>query len=140
MNKEKVYRNIFEMINNGLFFEKYVELTCDISLDGLSGEAYEQTIDRLEDISAKIFNAILIGCQLFDDRERIIKFVNMFSSYLNSDCLMIFLPNFGITEEEALERLKHGFGVHFTTVRICNEIKKKGCLFGYGKKCNVYRK
>lgn len=27
MDKGKVYRNIYEMINNGLFLEKYIELT-----------------------------------------------------------------------------------------------------------------
>ena len=129
MDKEKVYKNIYIMINGGLFLEKYMELTENIDLNEYS----EEKIEYLENKAANIFNAILIGCQLFDDNERILKFINMFSSHIEPQFLERFLPSLNITEEEALERLKHGFGVHFTTVKICDEIKKRGWLIGYGK-------
>ena len=130
MDKGIIYNNIFEMINDGFFLNKYVEMTKDIVLDNPNDE---NNVKQLENISAGIFNSILIGCQLFDDRGQIEKFVDMFSTSLNTDSLNFFLESeFGIDKNTALERLKHGFGVHFTTVKICNEIKNSGKLAGFG--------
>lgn len=128
MNKEIVYSNISNMINNGLFLDKYIELTKDYSFDIND----DKSIEYLEHVAADIFNAILIGCQLFDDEDRIKEFVNKNVSFLDSSWLEMTIENYGITREEALERLKHGFGVHFTTTNICEEIKKTGYLAGYG--------
>ncbi len=128
MDKDLVYNNIFELINEGFFFEKYKELTNDVN-----EELTEDNTKYLENISANIFNAILIGCQLFDEKDKITKFVDMFALYLNSDLLENFLPEFDISEQEALERLKHGFGIHFTTINIASEIQKSGVLSGFGK-------
>jgi len=133
MDKEQVYKNIFEMINDGFFARKYAELTKEINLPVASIDEYDEVMQRLENISANIFNAILIGCQLFDDKEKIVEFVDMFASYLTPYCLTNFLEQFNITEQEALERLKHGFGVHFTTPKICEEIQKTGSIAGFGK-------
>ncbi len=126
MDKELVYNNIQKMINDGVFLKKYCKLT-----EGVPYE--EENIKFLEETSANVFNSILIGCQLFDDEERIKAFVDMFSIYLDPSSLEYSLPEFDISKEEALERLKHGFGVHFTTKNICDEIKKSGSLSGYGK-------
>jgi len=133
MNKQKVYENIYKMINDGLFLNKYIELTKDISLLDLVGNEFEDNLRFLENVSASIFNSILIGCQLFDDENLIVKFVDTFSSYLNSNCLAMFLEDFGLTEQEACNRLIHGFGVHFTTPKICDEIIKCKKLVGFGK-------
>lgn len=158
MNKELVYNNIFNLINNGFFLDKYIELTTkasdddvsinDLGLDGIFDEIDEQIdessklkddgnatedIKFLEDIAANIFNAIIIGCQLFDDEERIKKFVDMFSNYLDPYFLEQCLPEFGISKEEAIDRLNHGFVVHFTTPKIGDEIQKTGRLVASGK-------
>ena len=45
----------------------------------------------------------------------------------------MFLEDFGLTEQEACNRLIHGFGVHFTTPKICDEIIKCKKLVGFGK-------
>ena len=161
MNKEVIYENIFKLINEGFFLDKYIELTTpscieefdwrafddtDISLDIDLDEESDQImldsdcnklsdeikIKHLEDVAAKLFNAILIGCQLFDDEERIKKFVDLFSRHLDAYSLEKFLADFGINSQEALDRLKHGFGVHFTTPNICSEIQKSGKLHCYG--------
>lgn len=131
MDKEKVYENIYTMLNEGFFFDKYTELTEKISL--LEYERNKEIAQYLENTSANLFNAILIGCQLLDNKNKIIKFVDMFSTNLESYSLEMFLKDFGITKDEALNRLKHGFGVHFTTTKICDEIIKNGFLAGYGK-------
>ena len=133
MDKNKIHKNILKMIDNGFFLNKYIELTGNTYIDESNMEENARTIQFLENMASSIFNAILIGCQLFDDEERIIKFVNEFSAYLNAQLLEISLNNYDITEKEACERLKHGFGVHFTTPKICDEIRKKGYLAGYGK-------
>lgn len=158
MNKELVYSNIFNLINNGFFLEKYIELTTkvydddilmnDLDLDGIFDEIGEQVdevsklendgnamedVKHLEDIAAGVFNAIIIGCQLFEDQERIKKFVNMFSSFLDPYYLEQCLPEFGISKEEAINRLNHGFVVHFTTPKIGEAIQKMGRLVGSGK-------
>ena len=156
MDKELVYNNIFNLINNGFFLDKYIELTTkvydddilidDVGLDGNFDEVDEQVdkpsklddnatedIKYWEDISANIFNAIIVGCQLFDDEERIKKFVDMFSNYLDSYFLEKYLPEFGISKEEAINRLNHGFVVHFTTPKIGDAIQKTGRLVGSGK-------
>lgn len=158
MNKELVYSNIFELINNGFFLDKYIDLTTktndndilinDLNLYDIFDEIDEQVdeasklednsnamedIKHLENISARIFNAIIIGCQLFDDQERIKKFVDMFSSYLDPYYLESCLPEFGISKEEAMNRLNHGFVVHFTTPKIGEAIQKTGKLVGPGK-------
>lgn len=148
MNKELVYENIYNLINNGFFIDKYIELTtaCNDLLDGIEldfpilsdsdtpqEEKEEERIKRLEDVSARIFNAIIIGCQLFDDEERIKKFVDTFSYGIEVMYMERILPEFGISKEEALDRLNHGFVVHFTTPRIANEIKKTGRLVRAGK-------
>lgn len=158
MNKELVYSNIFDLINNGFFLDKYIDLTTkandndilinDLNLYDIFDEIDEQVdeasklednsnamedIKHLENISARIFNAIIIGCQLFDDQERIKKFVDMFSSYLDPYYLESCLPEFGISKEEAMNRLNHGFVVHFTTTKIGEAIKKTGKLVGSGK-------
>ena len=158
MNKELVYSNIFDLINNGFFLDKYIDLTTkandndilinDLNLYDFFDEIDEQVdeaskiednsntmedIKHLENISARIFNAIIIGCQLFDDQERIKKFVDMFSSYLDPYYLESCLPEFGISKEEAMNRLNHGFVVHFTTPKIGKAIQKTGKLVGSGK-------
>ena len=130
MDKDKVYENICDLINGDFFLNKYTELTEHISLDSSNNES---TKKHLENVAANIFNAILIGCQLFDDKERITEFVDMFSNSIIPDFLERVLPGFGIDVDVALERLKHGFGIHFTTLRICQEIEEKGVLVGYGK-------
>lgn len=97
MDKKLVYKNMFNLIHNGYFVDKYIEVTTDgddffddldIILDELEEqydtiqttitEAKTDDVEDLESISAGIFNAIIIGCQLFDDEERIKKFVDMF--------------------------------------------------------------
>ena len=163
MNKELVYRNMVNLIENGFFIDKYIELTTkqfnlldddsfldDTDLDGFFGEKSQQENNEiesdndvskihdeynkyLEDISARIFNAVIIGCQLFDDEEIIKKFVDKFSSGIDPYYLEQILPEFGISNQEALQRLNHGFVVHFTTTRICEEIQKRGKLVGAGK-------
>ena len=52
MDKELVYNNIQNMINNGSFLKKYSKLT-----EGVPYE--EENIKFLEETSANIFNAIL---------------------------------------------------------------------------------
>ena len=158
LNKELVYENIFDLINNGFFLDKYIELTTkstednaivsDLDFSDIFDETTETFDDtsiindnvdtmqdnkHLENIAAGIFNAIIIGCQLFDDKERIKKFVDMFSDYLDSYSLERHLPEFGITNEEAINRLKHGFAVHFTTPKIGEMIQKTGMLVASGK-------
>ena len=124
MNKDIVYKNICDMIYGDFFITKYTELTKDMNLEQSDDE---ETKDYLENVSA-----IVIGCQLFDDRDRIIEFVDLFSNYLDPEFLEMALPRFGISKQEALERLKHGFGLHFTTSNICQEILMNGKLIGYG--------
>lgn len=158
VNKELVYSNIFTLINNGFFLEKYIELTTkvcdddilidDLDLDGIFDEVDEQVDDvskledndhatkdikHLEDIAASVFNAIIIGCQLFDDEERIKKFIDMFSYCLDPYILEQSLHEFDISKEEAINRLDHGFAVHFTTPKIGEAIQKTGRLVGSGK-------
>lgn len=127
MDKELVYKNIFDLINNGFFLDKYIEATNDFDYD------ITKDIKELEDKSARIFNSIIIGCQLFDDKERIEKFVDMFSSYLDPYYLEQCLPEFNLTLEEAMNRLNHGFAIHFTTTKIADIIQKTGKLIGSGK-------
>lgn len=179
LNKELVFKNIFDLINNGFFLDKYIELTTmsyinsdyddydfsdafdesDIDNDfyefdfsdafddnyiNETNESEEKPIisnnieteqDRgwLEDRAAAIFNAIIIGCQLFDDKERIERFVDMFSLNLDSYFFEKQLSTFGISNEEAASRLNHGFVVHFTTPKIAELIQKEGKLIGGGK-------
>lgn len=133
MNKELVYNNIYNMINNGFYLNQYIKMTEDINLSTIDSSIYKDIVSHLEEVSANIFNAILIGCQLFDDEEEIMKFVDMASLSLDSMSLSIILRDFNISEEEACERLKYGFGVHFTTPKICEEIIKNGKLIGNGK-------
>ena len=82
MNKEKVYQNIYEMINNGLFLDKYIELTEDIDFKKSSYEEYDNTMKLLENKAADIFNSILIGCQLFDDKERITRSIREIKTWI----------------------------------------------------------
>ena len=145
LNKELVYKNIFDLINNGYFLDKYIELTTesinnDIEdeynywkdiIDDKKESVFAKTKD-LEETASKIFNAIIIGCQLFDDQERIKKFVDMFSSYLDPYYLERCLPEYSIKKEEAINRLNHGFVVHFTTPKIGEIIKRTGKLVGSG--------
>lgn len=133
MNKEVVYNNIYNMINNGFFLDEYTKMTGDIDLTNIDPDLYKDMLGHLEEVSANIFNAILIGCQLFDDEEQIMKFVEMASLNLDSISLSMILSDFNISEEEACERLKYGFGVHFTTPKICEEIIKNGKLIGNSK-------
>ena len=127
LNKELVYENIFDLINNGYFLDKYIELTTesfdddiivsDLDLSDIFDETNESVDDDpiindnidttqdskyLEDKTAKIFNAIIIGCQLFDDKERIKKFVDMFSRHLDPYYLEQHLPEFDISKEDAI--------------------------------------
>ena len=133
MNKEIVVNNINDLLNNGFFLDKYIELTENIVLPERENPNYDRISKRLEEIAANLFNAILIGCQLFDDRERQVMFIDMFNSNMDSELLTMMLSSFNISEEEAMERLKHGFAVHFTTTNICNEIIKTGKLVGSRK-------
>ena len=158
LNKELIYNNIFDLINNGFFLDKYIELTTEsIDNDNIDSDFdlsdWSDIIDEtneqvkttpttnnnvditrhLEDIAARIFNAIIIGCQLFDDEERIKRFVDMFSNCLEPYFLERCLPEFGISKEEAINRLNHGFVVHFTTPKIGEIIQKTGRLVGSGK-------
>lgn len=156
LNKELIYENIFDLINNGFFLDKYIELTTksfddimandfDLSdffdgqneqFDNVStiNDNVEETknIKYLEDTAAGIFNAIIVGCQLFDDKKIIKKFVDMFSNHLDPFYLEQILPEFGISKEDAIKRLNHGFAVHFTTPKIGKAIKEKGKLVGAG--------
>ena len=132
MNKNSIYNNICDMLQNGFYFEKYCELTQHITLDGLEGIFYTKAYEELKNISANIFNAILIACQLFDDRERQEKFIEDFDSGIDSFKLEFYLSEYDITKEEAIDRLKHGFGIHFTTPKIIEEINKVGYLSSYG--------
>ena len=144
MNKEIVYKNMFKMINDGFFLDKYIELTeeqknWNYFYNEDSDNAYEEQSEFekftiLEEIATNIFNAILLGCQLFDDEEKIKKFVNKFSLFkIDYEYFEFNLSLFNITKTEALERLKHGFCIHFTTPKIAAEIKKQGKLLAYGK-------
>lgn len=129
MNKDLVYDNICDMVNNGYFLNKYIELTSDYAYTELTDEV----VKYLEDVSSRIFNAIVIGCQLFDDEELINRFVNFSVYSLDEYSIETFLRVNNIDEEVALDRLKHGFGLHFTTPKICEEIIKNGSLSGFGK-------
>ena len=129
MNKDLVYDNICDMVNNGYFLNKYIELTSDYAYTELTDE----DIKYLEDVSSRIFNAIVIGCQLFDDEELINRFVNFSVYSLDEYSIETFLRVNNIDEEVALDRLKHGFGLHFTTPKICEEIIKNGSISGFGK-------
>ena len=154
VNKELVYKNIYNLINNGFFVKKYIEATTkdvtssdDFYISDIFGESYDKEtktnnydIEKenennkyLEDVAAGIFNAIIIGCQLFDDEERIKKFVNYFSWGITPYALEECLSEFGISKQEALHRLNHGFVVHFTTSKISEEIQKSGKLVCAGK-------
>lgn len=133
MSKDTVYENILSLINNGFFQEKYNQETEGVFLSDPSNPNYEETKNKLEEVSANIFNAILIGSQLFDDIETIKKFVDLSWSSLNASTLEFAIHYFNISEDEALERLRHGFGVHFTTAKICEEIKKSGHLVHFGE-------
>ncbi len=121
MDKELIFNNIKGYIDSGYYNNLYFELS-----------EYVEDIRELEDISAKLFNAIVIACQLFDDRERQESFINLFSRGLDSFYLEHVLSDFNITEEEAKERLMYGYGMHFTTPNICNLIKQEGVLKKFG--------
>ena len=167
IDKEKIYENIYKMINDGFFLEKYIELTTntqsvpsELEDENLINELFtfslvvgedkennedniideelicglkREEITSLQDLAAELFNSILIGCQLFDDEERIKKFVDRFPLGIRPYNLEFDLPEFGISKQDALARLNHGFLIHFTTTKICNEIQKSGKLMGYGK-------
>lgn len=155
LDKELVYENILNLISNGFFLDKYIELTTesfdndastiDFDLREIFDEPNDdlliinddsdkiQNIKKLEHQAAGIFNAIIIGCQLFDDIERIKEFVDIFSDYIDPYYLEQVLPKFGISKEEALNRLNHGFVIHFTTPKIGEAIQKTGKLVGAGK-------
>jgi len=138
VDKELVYENIYDLINNGFFLDKYIELTPqknadDILMDELDLEKQYEETKSLENTAANIFNAIIIGCQLFDDKERIERFVDMFSYHIDPYFLELCLPDFDITKEEAINRLNHGFVVHFTTPKISEKIQETGKLIGSGK-------
>ena len=136
MNKEIVYNNIINLINNGFFLDKYIELTDEYTnTNSITSNNIDTTIDSkfLEDKAADIFNAIIVGCQLFDDIEIIKEFVDMFSNYLDPYYLENCLSSFNISKEDAISRLNHGFAVHFTTPKIGEIIQNTGMLFGYGK-------
>ncbi len=125
MNKDVVYSNIFNLINGGFFEDKYIELSSDIRLENKNDV---DTIKRLEEISANLFNSIIIGAQLIEDENEIMRFVEMFCNYLEPFGLLMNLHEFDLDDESAMNRLKHGFGVHFTTTKIANLIKKQGVL------------
>jgi len=131
MDKELIYENIKDMIENGYYLSRYKELTEDINLD--NDDEREETLSKLEEISANIFNSILISCQLFDDEEKRVDFANSIVGKIDSYSLSYLLQEFNIPKEEACKKLMHGFGVHFTTPKICDEIVKNGELKGYGK-------
>ena len=130
MNKDVVYSNICDLVNNGYLLKKYIELTKEIDLDKFSDK--KEVTGFLEEVVAKIFNAIVIGCQLFDDKDLIIKFVNSFSKYVDSNFMSTFFKFYNISEDEMLERLKHGFALHFTTPKISEEILKSGKIVAAG--------
>ena len=98
LDKALVYENILDLISNGFFLDKYIELTTESFDDDAStidfdlSEIFDEPNDdlsiinddsdkiqnskKLEHQAAGIFNAIIIGCQLFDDTERIKEFVD----------------------------------------------------------------
>ena len=130
MDKELIYNNICDLINNGYFLKKYIELTYYEDIDDINNS---DNIKRLENIAANIFNAIVIGCQLFDNQELIISFVDENCLGFNAYVIEDFLDKNNISHEVALDRLRHGFGLHFTTKRISDEIKKHDKLTAFGK-------
>lgn len=126
MDKELVYNNIKGYIDSGYYSELYYVLSSGVD-----------NINELEDISARVFNSIVIACQLFDDKERQVKFIDRFSRGIDSLYLNFCLSSFNITEEEARDRLMHGYGLHFTTPNICNIIYNDGVLKCYGNNALV---
>lgn len=126
-NKPRTVENIQKMINEN-FYELYTKYTTDDS-------------DK-EKVSALIFNSILLACQLLDEEETIKGLViDFIEKNINSpDEYIVFnhapdivLPQMiakysNITYDEILNRLRHGFAVHFTTPNIMAIIKENKVL------------
>lgn len=126
-NKQNVVNNIQKMIN-----ENFYELYAKYASDNLNKE----------NLSALIFNSILLASQLLDDEDLIKNLVIDFieENIYSSDGNISFFDNpdyelpkmlskhSNITYSEILERLKHGFAVHFTTPNIMKIIKENKSL------------
>lgn len=133
MNKEVVKNNIKELTSSNFFYETYCK--------------YAEDIENKEDVSAKVFNSILISCQLIENIEDakslgidLIETENyenngIFTFFGNPDRILPLLVSKYTkdTEEELLERLKHGFAVHFTTLNIIELIKEDGVFSSKNK-------
>ena len=127
INKKNVIKNIEKFIDDE-FAELYAEYITE-------------EIDN-EKLSALIFNSILISCQILDDEESIKglivdfieKNINSKKDYLlfnnNPDLfLMEMISRYSnISHDEVLERLRHGYAVHFTTPKIMEIIKEQKVL------------
>lgn len=126
MNKEIIKNNIKELASGNFFYETY----CQFANENENNEV----------VSAHIFNAILISCQLVEDIEIAKKVIidllrtenystdGVFYFFNNPErILSIIISKYTkISDEEILERLKHGYAVHFTTPNIMNIIKEQG--------------
>lgn len=124
VDKKNVVNNIKTLLGD-FFYEMYAQYKTD----GVDGEK----------LSARIFNAILISCQILDDLDSARDFASelieknredTISFYNNPDFVLPRLVSkySDISPEEIKERLKHGFAVHFTTPNIAKKIENSGVL------------
>ena len=127
VNKKHTIKNIEKIIS-----EDFCELYTKYATEDLDKEK----------LSALIFNSVLIACQLLGDEESIKGLIEDFieknirsydgylSFYNNPDLfLMEMLSKYSdISYNEVLERLRHGYAVHFTTPKIMEIIKEKEVL------------
>ena len=131
MNKNIVYSNILQVFND-VFYDKYCQIANNNGIS-ISDDISVDKINKLEEISAGVFNAILIGSQIFDDQESIKEFVDKFATFISPYGVNMFLEQKGVDIKDACERLNHGFAVHFTTPNICQEIINNHGLSKSGK-------
>ena len=123
MNKQIIKNNIKELVSGNFFYDTYCK--------------YSDNNENKEVVSALIFNAIMISCQLIENIDNAKALVldllenNIYSSdgvyYCSEEWLLSLVSKYtSETYEQLLDRLKHGYAVHFTTPNIMNIIKEEG--------------
>lgn len=145
-NIKLVANNIRELVEGPFFIEQYRKFFHNSEdIEGIKNEDNYELISRCEEYAAGIFNNIFIICQLEYDIEKIKRLVEeridscagkLTSLDLEYDILKrlseiddYYKEN---TKEKMIDRLKHGFAVHFTTSQIANIMNKDGEFRPYG--------
>lgn len=143
MNKEVMYNNMKKLIESEYYYNLYNRLVYE-----------DDSLTEKENISAQIFNTIIIVCQLICDIDSIKKVVEeLLSSYnytsngmLQSEPMYIYTylnilskydDAYKINGEEVLKsRLNQGCAIHFTTLKIIEKIKEKGSMVAFDSMFN----